>query len=225
MNIIFEITMLQLMMGGLLIFLLSFWIGKVWHKKISDKKKARVDEYIETLNVKHAQQIESLQSELKVDRHALRLSHTQLIEKRAAVIDQCYKCLVDFDLAIGEIMIAEKTSSPQQKYDSAQLKFTAFLSFFAKNRGYFSGAVAKKVSKSHTSIAATLDLISALLYANQTLSNGISEELQNLFNKANNEIGRARQEIESELRTILQVEDGPHNIDTENALSALSMFH
>jgi len=220
MNIMFEVNMIALIAGGLLIFLLPVWIGKVWHKRILHKKKVKFDYYVETLKVKHAQKMEYLENELKVDRHSLRLAHTQLIEKRVAVIDQCYKYLADFDQAIGEMRIRDNTLSPQENYDSVQLRFTSFVSFFERNRVYFSAITAKKVSKSYASITATLDLI-----AKQTLTKGIDEELQSLFNKLNSEINRSRQEIESELRAILQVEDAPHDIDADNALSALSMFH
>ncbi|MFT7053999.1 MAG: hypothetical protein ACJAU1_001557 [Psychromonas sp.] len=220
MNIMFELSMIALIAGGLLIFLLAFWIAKVWHKRALHKKKLKFDSYVETLKVKHAQKIQSLENELKVDRHSLRLAHTHLIEKRVAVIDQCYKYLADFDLAIGEMNSSDNTLSPQENYDSAMLRFTSFVSFYDRNKVYFSAVTAKKVSKSHASTATALGL-----FAKQTLTNGINEEQHSLFNKLNSEIKHIRQEIESELRAILQIDDAGHDIDADNALSALSMFH
>lgn len=219
MNIMFELSMIELIAGGLLLLLLSAWIGKSWHKRILHKKRDKFESYVETLKVKHAQKIQSLENELKVDRHSLRLSHTHLIEKRVAVIDQCYKYFADFDQAIGEVNNSDKTLSPQESYDSVLLRFTAFVSFFERNKVYFSAVTAKKVSKSHASSAATLDLI-----AKQVLTNGNNEELQSLFNKLNSEIKRTRQEIETELRAILQVDDS-QDVDADNALSTFSMFH
>jgi len=220
MNIMFEMNLIELIAGGSLLLLLSAWIGKGWHKRVMHKEKDKFDSYVESLKVKHAQKIQSLENELKVDRHALRLSHTHLMEKRVAVIDQCYKYFADFDQAIGEVKMSDKTLSPQESYDSVQLRFTSFVSFFERNKVYFSAAAAKKVSKSHASSAATLDLI-----AQQVLTNGSNEEQQSLFNKLNNDIKRTRQEIESELRAILQIDDAAHNIDADNAHSALSLFH
>ncbi|ABM03274.1 hypothetical protein Ping_1457 [Psychromonas ingrahamii 37] len=229
MNKIFEVNMIELMVGGLLIFLLSVWIGKVWNNKVLRKKKAQVDDYIKTLNAKHAEQVASLENELKVDRHSLRLTQTQLIEKRIAVIDQCYKYFADFDQAIDEVKSSEKTFSPQENYDLALLRFTAFVSFFDRNRVYFSAWTATKVSKSHASSAATLDLMKALIYADETLSNTTNEELQSLFNKLNSDVNRIRQEIESEMRAILQIDqtiyDDDQDSDQDSALPALSIFH
>ncbi|PKH02843.1 hypothetical protein CXF72_09335 [Psychromonas sp. MB-3u-54] len=224
MNDIFEVSSIELMAGGLLIFLLSVWIGKVWNNKVLGKKKARFDAYVDRLNVKHGQKVASLENELKVDRHSLKLAGTHLIEKRVAVIDQCYKTLADFDQAIGEVKSSDNTLSPQESYDSALLRFTYFVSFFERNRVYFSAGTAKKVSKSHASSAATLDLIKALVHANPTLSTAINEQLQSLFNKLNSDVNRTRQEIESEMRAILQVDDASDDIDADNALSSLSMF-
>ncbi|MFQ3175931.1 MAG: hypothetical protein ACI93H_000922 [Psychromonas sp.] len=225
MNNIFEVSSIQLIVGGLLIFLLSVWIGKVWNNKVLGKKKARFDAYVDSLNIKHAQKVTSLENELKVDRHSLKLAGTHLIEKRVAVIDQCYKTLADFDQAIEEVKSSDNTLSPQESYDSALLRFTYFVSFFERNRVYFSAGMAKKVSKSHASSAATLDLIKALVHANQTLSNAINEQLQSLFNKLNSDVNRTRQEIESEMRAILQIDDASDDIDADNTLSSLSMFH
>lgn len=219
MNIMFELSMIELMAGGLLLILLSVWIGKGWHKRILRKKKDKFESYLESLKVKHAQKMQSLENELKVDRHSLRLSHTHLIEKRVAVIDQCYKYFADFDQAIGEVKDSDKTLSPQESYDSVLLRFTSFVSFFERNKVYFSAVTAKKISKSHAASAATLDLI-----VKQVLTNGITEEQQSHFNKLNSEIKRTRQEIETELRAILQIDDS-HDVDADNALSALSMFH
>lgn len=220
MNIMFELSMIALIAGGLLIFLLAVWIATVWHKRVLHKKKLKFDSYVETLKVKHAQKMQSLENELKADRHSLRLAHTHLIEKRVAVIDQCYKYLADFEQAIGEVKSSDNRLSAQETYDSALLRFTSFVSFYERNKVYFSAITAKKVSKSHASTAATLDLI-----AKQTLTNGINEEQQSLFNKLNSEIKRSRQEIESELRAILLIDDAGHDIDADNALSALPMFH
>jgi hypothetical protein len=217
MNKMFEVSTIELMAGGLLIFLLSVWIGKVLSNKVLRKKKDKFDAYVETLNAKHAHQVASLENELKIDRHSLKLAGTQLMEKRVAVIDQCYKYLADFDQAIVEVRLSDKTLSPQEAYDLALLRFSAFVSFFDRNRVYFSAGTATKVSKSHASSTATLDLIT-----NQTVSNGINEELKSLFNKLNSEINRTRQEIESEMRAILQVEDASDDIDADNALS---LFH
>ncbi|MFT6350020.1 MAG: hypothetical protein ACJAYB_003060 [Psychromonas sp.] len=225
MNNIFEVSSIQLIVGGLLIFLLSVWIGKVWNNKVLGKKKARFDAYVDSLNIKHAQKVTSLENELKVDRHSLKLAGTHLIEKRVAVIDQCYKTLADFDQAIEEVKSSDNTLSPQESYDSALLRVTYFVSFFERNRVYFSAGMAKKVSKSHASSAATLDLIKALVHANQTLSNAINEQLQSLFNKLNSDVNRTRQEIESEMRAILQIDDASDDIDADNTLSSLSMFH
>ena len=219
MNKMFEVNMIELMVGALLIFLLSVWIGKVWNNKVLRKKKATFDAYVETLNGKHAHKVASLENELKVDRHSLKLADTHLIEKRVAVIDQCYKALADFDQVIVEVRSSDKNLSPQEKYDLALLRFTAFVSFFEINRVYFSAETAKKVSKSHVSSAVTLDLI-----ANQTLSNVSNEELQSLFNKLNSEVNRTRQVIESEMRAILQIDQTLHDSEQESAIPALSMF-
>lgn len=217
MNNMFEVNMIGLIVGGLLIFLLSVWIGKCWNNNILRKKKAEADDYIERLKAKQAQKVEALENELKVDRHALRLAHTHLIEKRVAVIDQCYKTLGDFDQAITDVRLSNKTLSSQEAHDSALLRLTAFISFFERNRVYFCAVTAKKISKSHASTASTLDLI-----AKQTWSKGFNEEMQSLFNKLNSDINRTRQEIESEMRAILQIDDITLDIDADNALS---MFH
>ncbi|MFT6924971.1 MAG: hypothetical protein ACJAZP_000541 [Psychromonas sp.] len=224
MNPIYEMSLIVLIAGGLLIFLLSIWIAKVWQKSALVKEKLKSDAYLETLKAKQAQIIQSLENELKVDRHSLRLADTHLIEKRAAVIDQCYKYLADFDLAIVEVKISDNSQSPQESYDTALLRFTTFASFFERNRVYFCALTAKKVSKSHASARATLDLIKALVYTNQPLSNGINDQLQSLFNKLSADINRSRKEIESELRAILQIDDTSQDSDPDNSLDALSMF-
>lgn len=228
MNKIVEMTTIELIAAGLLIFLLSIWFAKVWHNRKLRRQKARLDSHIETLKSKHSKKLQSVENELQLERQSNQVAYAHLIEKRVAVMDQGYKYLVDFDdaihAAIRPAASAEKTPSQQETYDLAMLKFTSFVTFFERNKVYFSKGVAKKVSKSHAAIAASLDLMRALLYANQTLSSGINEELQSLFNKADSEITRARAEIESELRAILRVEDVSKNMDADNDLSALSMF-
>lgn len=217
MNKIFEVNIIELIAGGLLIFVCSVWIVKVWNNKRLRKQKAQVDEYIETLKAQQAQKVASLENELKADRHALRLAQTHLIEKRVAVIDQCYKTLVDFDQAIVDVKSSDKTHSPQEAYDLAVLRFTAFASFFERNRVYFSAGMVKKVATSHTSIGSVLDLI-----VNPTLAKGNNEEQQSFFKKLDSEINRSRQEIEAEMRAILQIDNALDDIDGDNALS---MFH
>jgi len=228
MNKIFEMTSIELIAAGFLIFLLSAWLGKSFNNRILRRQKAKADAYIEVLESGHAQKLQSVEDELKVERHSAQLSRAHLIEKRVAVIDQGYKYLVDFDeaihYAIRPMAITESTASQQETYDTALLRFTAFVSFFERNKVYFSSGIAKKVSKSHASMSGTLDLMRALLYTEQTLSNGINEELQSLFNKANREIERTRQDIESELRAILRIENRNTNTDVDNELSGLSMF-
>ena len=224
MNKIFEMSMIELLAAGLLIFLLSIWFGKVWNNRKLRGQKAKLDADIEALKANHKGKLQSLENELQVERQSNPLAYAHLIEKRVAVLDQGYKYLVDFDDAIRPVQNSDEIAVQQQSYDSALLRFTSFVSFFERNKVYFSRGVAKKVSKSHAAIAVSLDLMSALLYANQTSSNGINDALQNLFNKANSEITRARVDIESELRAILRVEDTNQHLDTDNDIPALSIF-
>ncbi|MGB5445301.1 MAG: hypothetical protein WBM99_07315 [Psychromonas sp.] len=223
----FEMNMIVLIALGILIFLLSIWFGKVWNNSKLRSQRARLDAHIEALKLKHSQKLQSVENELQVERQSNQVAFIHLIEKRVAILDQGYKYLVDFDAAIHAAIRpvpgTRETISQQETYDSAVLRFTSFVTFFEKNKMYFSTGVAKKVSKSHSSIAATLDLMRALLYAKQSLSNGISDELQNLFKKADNEIRHARQDIEAELRAILHIDDS-QNTETEDDLSTLSMF-
>ncbi|WP_372880190.1 hypothetical protein [Psychromonas sp.] len=228
MNKTFEMTMIELIALGVLIFLFSIWFARIFNSGKLRRQQAKNADYIEKLNTEHAQQQQALENDLKFERQSAQLGHAHLIEKRVAVLDQGYKYLVDFDgaihAAVRPVPGAENTASQQEAYDLAVLRFTSFVTFFERNKLYFSRGVAKKVSKSHASIATTLDLMRALLYANQTLSNGINEELQSLFNKADSEIRRARLDIESELRVILRVEETSQNIDADNDIAGLSVF-
>ena len=224
MNKIFEMTTIELIAVGLLIFFLSIWFSKISNNRALRQQKARLDAHIKTLKSTHRQKLQSVESELQLERQSNPLAHAHLIEKRVAVLDQGYKYLVDFDDAIRPVRNTEKMTAQQQSYDSALLRFSSFVSFFERNKIYFSKRVAKKVSKSHAAITVSLDLMNALLYANQTSSNGINEALQNLFNKANTEIMQTRTDIEAELRAILRIEDTNQHTDIDNDIPALSIF-
>ncbi|ASG01673.1 hypothetical protein NMR92_004012 [Vibrio cholerae] len=211
MDQIFELTLAQIGGASVLLSGLAGWLGKVWKDRIHLREKAVIDIDIAELKAEHARKAQSLEHELQLERHAAQLGHANLIEKRATIIDENYKLLVDLHEAIFDTIrpdyFGREKPSKSEAYNLALPKFDLFMIHFEKNKIYFSKEVAKNVSGFYVAAAQALDQARLVINSNQSLSKGITPELQKLFMKVDTEMGKARVEVEKDFRKILRVNE------------------
>jgi hypothetical protein len=150
-------------LGGAAVLLagLSGFIGAIWKNRIHLREKFQFDASLKHLESQHALQTQTFEHELRIERHAAQLGHAKLIEKRANIIDEVYKLLVDLHEAIFDTIRADyfgrEKPKNQEAYDLALPKFDAFVDSFEKNKIYFSKDIAGKVSSFYVAAAQTLD--------------------------------------------------------------------
>jgi hypothetical protein len=206
---VFALTLAQLGGVSVLIAGLAGWLGKVLKDRIHLREKAAVDVRIAELKAEHARIAQSLEHELQIERHAAHLGHSKLIEKRAAIIDENYKLLVAMHEAIFDTIrpdyFGREKPSKSEAYELALPRLDAFMEHFEKNKIYFSKDIAKNISGFYVAAAQTLDQARVVINSNQSLADGVTDELQVLFNKVNTEMGKARSEVENDFRNILRV--------------------
>ncbi|WP_312373916.1 hypothetical protein [Stutzerimonas nitrititolerans] len=199
--------------GGAAVLLagLSAWLGTVWKNRIHMQEKHAIDIALKNIEAGHAQKTQSLEHELQIQRHAAQLGHAKLIETRAALIDQCYKLLVELHEAIYDTIrpdyFGRGKPSKQEAYDTALPKFDLFISHFEKNKIYFSRDIAEKISEFYVAAAQTLDQARAAINSGESLGHSETPNLQRLFEKVNFEMNEVRKAIEQDFRDILRVHE------------------
>ncbi len=210
--------------GGAVVLIagLSGFVGAIWKNRIHLREKFQFDSDIKHLESQHARQTQALEfqyarqaqaleHELQIERHAAQLGHAKLIEKRAGIIDEVYKLLVDLHEAIKDTIrpdyFGREKPTNQETYDLALPKFDAFVESFEKNRIYFSENIAEKVSKFYVAAAQTLDQARVAINSGESLGRGDTPNLQKLFEKVNYEMGEARKAVEHDFRAILRVSE------------------
>ena len=200
-------------LGGATILLagLSGFLGAIWKNRIHMREKFQFDANMRHLEALHARQTQALEHELQIARHAAQLGHAKLIEKRAAIIDEVYKLLVELHEAIYDTIrpdyFGRAKPTKQEAYDLALPKFDAFVNSFENNKIYFSQDIAEKISKFYVTAAQTLDQARVAINAGESLGIGKTPNLQKLFEKVNFEMGEARKAVEQDFRDILRVNE------------------
>ena len=200
-------------LGGAAILLagLSSFLGAIWKNRIHLREKFQFDANIKHLETLHARQTQALEHELQIERHAAQLGHAKLIEKRAGIIDEVYKLLVDLHEAIYDTIrpdyFGREKPTKQEAYDLALTKFDTFVNSFEKNKIYFSKDIAEKVSQFCVAAAQTLDQARVAINSGESLGRGETPNLQKLFEKVNFEMGEARKAVEQDFRDILRVNE------------------
>lgn len=204
-------TLEQLGGAAALLTGLSIFVGAIWKNRIHLREKFQLDASLKNLELQHARQTQALEHELQIERQAAQLGHAKLIEKRANVINEVYKLLVDLHEAVYDTIRPDYFGRPkpskQQAYDLALPKFDVFVESFEKNKIYFSKDIAEKVSKFYVSAAQTLDQARVAINSGESLGRGDTPNLQKLFEKINYEMGEARKAVEQDFRGILRVEE------------------
>jgi hypothetical protein len=189
---------------------LSAFLGAVWRNRIHLKEKHGYEAQIKKMEQNHARETQFLEHELQVQRHAVQLGHSKLIEKRAEIIGQVYQLLVDLHDSIFDIIRPDffgRTKPPKEEiYDSSLRKFDALVKDFEKNKIYFSKDVSDRISKFYVSAAQALNEARKSVEAGEDLGKGLTKNLQALFDKVNNEMWSAREAVEHDFREILQAE-------------------
>ncbi|NCC85830.1 MAG: hypothetical protein EOM03_17180 [Clostridia bacterium] len=208
---VISITLKEL--GGTAVLLagLSGFVGTVWKNRIHLKEKFQFDATLKNIESQHARQTQTLEHELQIERHAAQLGHAKLIEKRASIIDEVYKLLVDLHEAIYDTIrpdyFGRQKPTNQEAYDLALPKFDAFVDGFEKNKIYFSKEMADKLSGFYVAAAQTLDQARAAINSDESLGIGETPNLQKLFEEVNYEMGEARKALEYDFRNILRVNE------------------
>jgi hypothetical protein len=211
MNEVISLTLKEL--GGVAVLLagLSGFVGAIWKNRIHLREKFQFDASLKHIESQHARQTQTLEHELQIERHAAQLGHAKLIEKRASIIDEVYKLLVDLHEAISDTIrpdyFGREKPTNQEAYDLSLPKFDAFVENFEKNKIYFSQDIAEKVSSFYVAAAKTLDQARIAINSGESLGRGEIPNLQKLFEKINYEMSEARKAIEHDFRAILRVNE------------------
>ena len=208
---VISITLKELGGAAVLLAGLSSFIGAIWKNRIHLREKHSFDVSLKNLESQHARQIQTLEHELQIQRHAAQLGHAKLIEKRAAIIDEVYKLLVELHEAIYDTIRPDYFGRPkpskQEAYDLALPKFDRFVDSFEKNKIFFSKDISEKVTKFYVSAAQALDQARVAINSSESPGQGNSLNLEKLFEKVNYEMGEARKAIEQDFRGILRVNE------------------
>ncbi len=189
----------------------SVFVGRIWASRIHLREKFQFDAKIKHLESQHTNQLQILEHKLQIERHIAQLGHAKLIEKRAAIIDEVYKLLVELHKAIYDTIrpdyFGREKPTNQEAYELALPKFDVFVENFEKNKIYFSKDIAEKVSKFYVAAAQTLDQARLAINSGESLGKGETPNLQKLFEKVNHEMGEARKAVEHDFRDILRVNE------------------
>ncbi|MBB1404809.1 hypothetical protein H5079_04185 [Pseudoalteromonas sp. SG44-5] len=197
--------------GGAAAILAAFsaFLGAIWKNRIHMREKYQFDAALKQIESSHARQTQTLEHELQIERHAAQLGHAKLIEKRASIIDDVYKLLVELHEAIYDTIrpdyFGRDKPSKQEAYELALPKFDSFVESFEKNKIYFSTDIAKRVSEFYVAAAQTLDQSRVAISSGESLGRSDTPNLQKLFEKVNYEMGQARKAVEEDFRGILRV--------------------
>jgi hypothetical protein len=198
--------------GGPALILAGFsaFLGAVWKNRIHLKEKHGYEAQIKKMEQSHAKETQFLEHELQVQRHAVQLGHSKLIEKRAEMIGEIYRLLVDLHDSIFDIIRPDffgRSKPPKEEiYDWSLRKFDVLVKDFEKNKIYFSKDVSERISKFYVSAAQALNEARKSVEAGEHLGKGLTPNLQKIFDKVNNEMWSAREAVEQDFREILQAE-------------------
>lgn len=196
--------------SGWLIAVVTF-LGAIWKNRIHLKEKYQFDVRLKEHEVIHAREMQSLENALQIERNFVQLGHAKLIEKRAGIIDEVYKSLVELHKAIYDTIrpdyFGRHKPTNKEAYELALPKFDAFVDIFESNKIYFSSDVSIKISTFYVAAAQTLDQARVVINSGESYGQGTTPNLQKLFEKVNYTMGEARKAVEEEFRSILRVQD------------------
>lgn len=208
---VFSFTLRELGGAVLLFSGLCAFVGAIWKNRIHLREKHEFDMALHHLKSEYEEQTQLLEHELQIQRQAAQLGHAELIVRRAAIIDDVYKLLVDLHEAIYDTIrpdyFGREKPSKQQAYDSALPKFDKFVDGFEKNKIYFSKETAGKVSDFYVSAAQTLDQARVAINSGETLGRGKVPNLLELLTKIDNDLSQSRKAVEQDFRNLLRVNE------------------
>lgn len=199
--------------GGISALLVAFFtfMGAIWKNKIHLKEKYKFDIVLKQLEAKHARETQSLEHALQIERHSAQLGHAKLIEKRASIIEDVYKLLVELHAAIFDTIRPDYFGRckplSREAYELALPKYDCFVKTFEENKIYFSRQVAEKICAFYVVAAQTIDQARVVINSGERLDQINTPNIQKLFEKVNYNMGEARKAVEDEFRGILHVED------------------
>ncbi|MEW5559496.1 hypothetical protein AB1287_04415 [Enterobacter asburiae] len=196
--------------SGWLIAVVTF-LGAIWKNRMHLKEKYQFDVLLKEHEAMHARKMQSLENALQIERNLVQLGHAKLIEKRASIIDDVYKSLVELHEASCDTIrpdyFGRHKPSNKEAYDLALPKFDSFIDIFERNKIYFPSDVAIKISTFYVAAAKTLDQARVVINSGESYSQGNTPNLQKLFEQVNYTMGEARKTVEEEFRNILRVQD------------------
>ncbi|MDG6398413.1 hypothetical protein QCD79_00255 [Pseudomonas quasicaspiana] len=199
---------------------ISAWFGSIWRDRLNGKIKVKNALEIEqlkatnTFNLEklkdtHARETKNLEQQLQIERHATQIAHTHLFEKRALVIDESYKLLVELNNAIYETFRPDyfgRSRLPmQQAHDLALSKFDTFIEEFEKHRIYFTASTSKIISSFYAAAAQALDQSRVVISSGERWGIGDTPQLQKLFDAVEYKMQEARDAVESDFRELMHV--------------------
>lgn len=209
MNEVITLTLKEI--GGFSVVLVAFltFISSIWKNKIHLKEKHQFDIIMRKFETEHARKTQLLEHALLIERNSAQLGHAKLIEKRASIIDDVYKLMVELHTAIFDTIrpdyFGRSKPSYREAYELALPKHDFFVETFEKNKIYFSSEVAEKISNFYVASAKTLDQARVAINSGESLAQEHTPNINKLFDNVNFKMGEARRAVEHEFRSILHV--------------------
>ncbi|MBB6652289.1 hypothetical protein [Proteus mirabilis] len=139
--------------GTIAIALLSLggFVASVLRDSINLKNKHKNDENLKAFDIQNTIIKQINEHNLTIERYATQLSHANLIERRADVIDNIYKLMVELHEVVYTTIrpdyFGRPTPSIHMAYELALPKLDKFIEQYEKNKIYFSYETSKILSK------------------------------------------------------------------------------
>lgn len=191
----------------LILLFIGALIGNLIKDLINIKNRNKYDEKLKTLENQYSLIKQLNEHNLATERYSLQLVHSNLIEKRALIIDDIYKLLVELHEEIYSTVrpdyFGREKPSKQLAYERALPKFDSFIDKFEKNKIYLSSETSQKISKFYNSAARALDQARIVFNSSESISTDISPEIQKLYETISSDMEKARETVEYEFRNIL----------------------
>ena len=201
--------------GTIAIALLSLggFVASVLRDSINLKNKHKNDENLKAFDIQNTIIKQINEHNLIIERYATQLSHANLIERRADVIDNIYKLMVELHEVVYTTIrpdyFGRPTPSIHMAYELALPKLDKFIEQYEKNKIYFSYVTSQILSKFHYSAMKALNQARIASSTNENKSASINPELQKLFEEINGNMTKAREAVENEFRNILYTANIP----------------
>lgn len=157
--------------AGVIILLLSNWLGRIWAERVLNKHKAELDKEIEEVKKRHTTEIESYKSELEKARN----DYHRFSNKKFEIIEETWSAMISIN---GELKIYNPNEGGYIKSLQENINIlNKYLTIIKKNSLFFNDEI-KELLLKYVSICSEVVTV-----ANEKIKNvhNTQEELNNIL--------------------------------------------